>query len=126
MYEQYPTKPSMVQAIAIMCLVDGILNIIWGLTLILGLLVSLVGIICLPLGFYPIVLGVMEIVYAAQLLSNPVKVREPAQYLAIMQIANIVVGDVISLVIGILSLVLYNDDQVKAYFQAAEAQYPGR
>jgi hypothetical protein len=43
-------------------------------------------------------------------------VRKPAQYLAIMQIVNIVCGGVISLVTGILSLVFYNDPQVRAYF----------
>jgi len=58
----------------------------------------------------------LEIIYASRLLADPVKVNRPAQYLAIMQICNIALGDPISLVIGILSLVFYNDPVVKDYF----------
>lgn len=114
-------KPGMVQAIAVMCLVDGILNILWGIGLTISLMLGIVTIICVPIGIYPIVLAVFEIMYAMQLLPEPAKVRKPAQYLAIMQIANIVSGDAISLIIGIVSLVFYNDTQVKAYFERQAA-----
>jgi uncharacterized membrane protein HdeD (DUF308 family) len=118
-YSMPRSKPGMLQAIAILCLVDGILNIILGLILVVSLLATIV---CWPIGAYPIAVGVLEIIYAAQLLPEPANVRKPAQYLAIMQIVNILCGSVVSLVTGILSLVFYNDPQVRAYFARIASQ----
>lgn len=120
---KFPLKPGKVTAIAIMALVDGILNIFFGLSLIVGVLVLGVttfglGCLLLPLAVYPLVLGILEIVYAAKLLPNEPKVVKPATWLAIMQICNIIVGDPISLAVGIVSLVLFNDAEVRAYFAA--------
>ena len=112
-------KPGKVQAIAIMCLVDGILNVLLGLGLGGGLLAGMVTACCAPIGIYPIVLGILEIIYAAKLLPDaPRRDVRPAQYLAIMQIINIVAGDVISLAVGILSLVFYGEAEVKAWYDA--------
>jgi hypothetical protein len=115
------SKPGKVQAIAIMCLVDGILNILWGLGLIVSLLATIV---CWPIGIYPIVLGILEIIYAAKLLPEPPTTRQPAKYLAIMQICNIIVGDFISLVVGIVSLVFFNDPEVVSYFASVSIEPP--
>lgn len=109
-------KPGEVTAIAIMTLISGILNITLGLGLIVTFTLGIVTIICIPLALYPIILGILEIIYAAKLLPNPPKPVEPAQYLAIMQIIDIVFGNVISLAAGILALVFYSDQKVKAYF----------
>jgi hypothetical protein len=109
-------KPGYVQAIAIMCLVDGILNILWGGGLALTFTLGLVTVCCAPLGLYPVVLGIFEIVYATQILPDPIRAAKPARYLAIMQIINIISGDLISLAVGIISLVFYNDPRVQAYF----------
>ena len=109
-------KPGYVQAIAIMCLVDGILNILWGGGLALTFTLGLVTICCAPLGLYPVVLGIFEIIYATQILPDPIRAAKPARYLAIMQIVNIITGDVVSATVGILSLVFYNDPRVQAYF----------
>ena len=110
-----PHKPGKVQAIAILALVNGILNIFWGLGVAGGLLWTLV---CWPIGAYPIVLGILEIVYAARLLSGNPGPLQPARYLAIMQICAVLFGNVISLVVGILTLVFYDDPEVKSYFAA--------
>jgi hypothetical protein len=117
-----PPKPGYVQAIAIMCLVDGILNVLAGFGLVVGLLCSVFLACCAPLGVYPLVLGILEIVYASQLLPEQVCAVRPARYLAIMQIVNIVCSGVISLVIGILSLVFYSDAKVTEYFRAVECR----
>jgi len=110
-------KPGKVQAIAIMCLVDGILNVLLGLGV--GGTLLFTTICCAPIGAYPIVLGVLEIVYAAKLLPDaPQRDVRPAQYLAVMQIVNIATGGVISLVVGILSLVFYGEAEVKAWYDA--------
>ena len=116
-----PPKPGKVQAIAIMCLVDGILNILYGIGLTLGLVLGMVTICCVPLGIYPIVLGILEIIHATKLLPTPMRVNRPAQWLAVMQIVNVVSGDIISLVVGILSLVFFSDPEVTAYYATGEA-----
>lgn len=112
-----PPKPGKVQAIAIMCLVDGILNLLLGMGV--GVTLLFTTVCCAPIGAYPIVLGILEIIYAAKLLPDaPKQDVRPAQYLAVMQIINIVTGDVISLVVGILSLVFYGEAEVKAWYDA--------
>lgn len=115
-YAVFPRKPGKVQVVGVMCLVDGILTLLWALGVSGTLLVSLVGIICLPIMIYPLVLGVLEIVYGLKLIADPVTVEQPPQFLAIMQIINIVFGDVLALIVGIVSLVLYSDAEVQAYF----------
>jgi len=124
-------KPGQVQAIGIIALVDGILNILYSITgpivITTGLLGSVLtslgicapGLICLPglvVFAYPLVLGILEIIYGVQLLGNPPRVNHPARYLAIMQIVNILFLQVLSVVAGILSLVWYNDERIQAYF----------
>jgi hypothetical protein len=61
--------------------------------------------------------------YAAKLLPDPITVSEPAKYVAVMEIINVISGNITSLVIGILCLVFYSDPEVEAYFnrQAPEA-----
>jgi len=44
----FPQKPSLVQAIAIMTLVNGILNILWGGGAALGLTIGIVTICLVP------------------------------------------------------------------------------
>ena len=114
-------KPGMVTAIAIMTLVNGILNILWGLGIAVSLLLSLIGIFCLPIAAYPVVLGILEILYAVKLLSNPPRPVQPAMYLAVMEICDILLLDFISVVVGILALVFYNDPAVQVYFARINA-----
>jgi hypothetical protein len=118
-------KPGMVTAIAVMTLVNGILNILWSVGFacaVLSFFWAVLPLLCLPLAIYPLVLGILEIIYAAKLIPNPPKPTQPAKWLAIMEICDIVVVDVPSLVIGILSLVFYNDSRVQAYFAALNSQ----
>ena len=118
------TKPGKVQAIAILTLIDGILSILIGLGWIVAVVVGTlgIGIICTPVLVYPIVMGILAIIYASKLIAEPPTVDKPAQYVAIMQIINIVFGGVLSLVSGILALVFYGDPEVKAYFARLQAQ----
>ncbi|MCX5682508.1 MAG: hypothetical protein NT049_02335 [Planctomycetota bacterium] len=115
-----PPKPGYVQAIAIMCLVDGILSLLGGIALVIVYLCGLVTICCTPLGIYCVVLGVLEIIYATKVLPDPIQSVRPAQYLAIMQIINIVNFDPIAPTVGIISLVFYADPKVKGYFDAVQ------
>jgi hypothetical protein len=104
-------KPGSVQTIAIVTLVSGILNCILGVSLI----IATFFIWTLP-AVYSIVVGIMEIVYASKLMADPVKVTRPAKHIAIMEIVNVVNGSVTSLAAGIVALVLYNSDDVRAFF----------
>ena len=121
-------KPGMVTAIAVGTLVVGILNILLGLGWAAALLMTIV---CWPLGAYSNTLGILEIIYAAKLLGNPPRPVQPAKYIAIMEICNILFGSVWSLALGIFALVAYNDPAVQAYFawlnsgtQAPVQNYP--
>jgi len=111
-------KPGKVTALAIATIVSGAINIIGAC----GLTVSIVlgtfgfGLICAPLTILPSVLGIFEIIYGAKLLSNPPQPVKPSQAIAILEILTVLFLNVISLVVGILALVFYNDQEVKDYF----------
>lgn len=122
-------KPGKVQALAIMTLIDGILNVLYGLILAVSMLIGALGTVgitclCVPAGIYAIVVGILEIIAAAKLLPEPAKVKEFPKYLAIMQIINIISGNVFSTVTGILALVFANDPEVVAYFASIELAPP--
>ena len=109
------TKPSRLQGIEIMMLVSGILNIIAGLGLVCGALASIVGVLCLPVVVLPLVLGVFEVVYASKLMNHqPVSVRD-LRTIAIFEVATILYGNGITLVVGILNLIFLDDQNVRDY-----------
>ena len=114
----YPTKPSEVTTLSILILISGITNIIDALTWSFLIVVGTVGIgiLCVPITILPGVLGIFEIIYAAKLLSSTPGPIKPSQTLAILEICAILFLNVISLVTGILSLVFYNNPDVKNYF----------
>ena len=114
-----PTQPTpgKVQAISIIMLVNGILNVLAGLSITGAAILSIVGLLCLPVVVLPLVLGVFEIVYASKMLSGNVVPAKTIKTLAIFEIANIVYGNVLSLVAGILNLVFLDDPQVQEYVQ---------
>jgi len=109
-------KPNLVTVVAVMTLVSGIVNLFWGLIATGAVMVTLVGIICIPLTILPTMLGVFELIYAAKLLSNPPQPVQPSISIAILEIACILAGNVFSMVVGVLALVFYNDLAVKDYF----------
>lgn len=120
----YPQKPTLVNVIAWMTLANGIFNILWGLGLSLTGLLSIIGIFCVPLMILPAILGIFEIIYAAKLLSNPPQPVRPATTLAILEIVCFLAGNMFSVVVGILSLVFYNDQVVKDYFARLNETQP--
>jgi hypothetical protein len=109
-------KPTLVQVIAWMTLASGIVNLFWGIIASLTALATIVGIVCIPFTILPTILGVFEIIYAAKLLSNPAQPVPPFTNIAVLEIVTILVGNVFSMVVGILALVFYNDLVVKDYF----------
>lgn len=109
-------KPALFTAIAVMTLISGIINLFWGFIASATALGTLVGIVCLPITILPTILGVFEIIYAAKLLSSQPQPVKPSQSIAILQILTFLIGNVFSMVVGILSLIFYNDVNVKDYF----------
>jgi hypothetical protein len=109
-------KPTLINVIAWTTLTSGIVNLVWGLAASGAALATLVGIICTPLTILPTVLGIFEIIYAAKLLSNPPQAVQPSSTIAILEIVCVLAGNVFAMVVGILSLVFYNDQIVKDYF----------
>jgi hypothetical protein len=115
-------KPDLVTAIAVLTLASGILNLFWSIgvflgAVVLGLGTFLVGCLCIPLGVYPLALGIAEIVYAARLMKQPAPADlKPSYAIAILEIIDTLLGNVLALVAGVLALIFYNDPAVRRYF----------
>lgn len=109
-------KPALVNVITWMTLASGVTNLIWGVAASGAVLSTIIGIICVPFTILPTILGVFEIIYAAKLLSNPAQPVRPSTNIAVFEIASVAMGNVFSMVVGILALVFYNDIVVRDYF----------
>jgi predicted Zn finger-like uncharacterized protein len=110
-------KPGKVQAIAIMTLIGGIFALMIALTW-LGVDIGSVGVCCLwPGQYYSIVLGIMAIIKGSQLLGRDDWKQAPPSTIAVMQIINVINGDVTNCVLGIITLVFLNEPEVKRYYR---------
>jgi hypothetical protein len=113
----YPEqKPGLVTAVAVMTLASGIINLFWGFVASATALGTIVGVICLPITILPTILGIFEIIYAAKLLSAQPQPVQPSTSIAVLQILTFMMGNIFSMVVGILALIFYNDMTVKDYF----------
>jgi len=101
-----PQKPGQVTAIAIMCLVSGIFDCLGVVTILM----------CWPFGIFSLIVGILEIIYATKILSDPIRTSHMNRTVAILQIINILNFMWTALVVGIISLVFYSDPKVQAYF----------
>ena len=106
------SKPTLINAIAWTTLASGVVNLFWGI----AALSTFIGFVCAPFSILPIVLGILELIYAAKLLSNPPQPVQPSNKIAIFEIACVLIGNVFAMAVGILSLIFYNDMIVKEYF----------
>ena len=109
-------KPGLFTTIALLTLVSGIVNLFWGFIASATALGTIVGVVCLPITILPTILGVFEIIYAAKLLSAQPEPVQPSQTIAILEILTLFIGNLFSMVVGILALIFYNDVTVKEYF----------
>ncbi len=111
-------KPGTVTALSVLTLVSGILNILNGIVLTISIVVGTlgVGLLCTPVTVLPVVLGIFEIIYASKLIPTPAKPTRPSRAIAICEICCILVGNVVSVVTGILALVFYGQPDVQAWF----------
>ncbi|CAG1011812.1 hypothetical protein ANAEL_04277 [Anaerolineales bacterium] len=109
-------KPGLFTTIAVLTLVSGIVNLFWGFIASATALGTIVGVVCLPITILPTILGIFEIIYAAKLLSSQPEPIQPSQTIAILEILTFFIGNLFSMVVGILALIFYNDITVKNYF----------
>ena len=109
-------KPTLIHVIAWTTLASGVVNLFWGFAASGTAILSVIGIPCAPFAFLPTILGVFELIYAAKLFSNPPQVVKPSTNIAVFEIAGLLLGNIFSMAVGILSLVFYNDTVVKEYF----------
>jgi hypothetical protein len=117
MNTSYPEqKPGLVTTIALMTLISGIINLFWGFVASASALSWIIGVVCLPITILPTILGIFEIIYAAKLLSAQPQPVQPSTSIAVFQILTFLMGNIFSMVVGILSLIFYNDLTVKDYF----------
>ncbi len=106
-------KPGHVTGIGVMALIGGI----WAIMLFLGLIGGSGLVCCLwPGSYYSVVVGILAIIKGSSILGNQAYVNTPPTGIAVMMIINIINGDVVNLVLGILILVFCGDEEVKAYF----------
>jgi len=117
MNTSYPNqKPGLVTAIAVMTLTSGVINLFWGFIASATALGTIVGVVCLPITILPTILGVFEIIYAAKLLGVQPEGVKPSQPIAIFEILMVFYFNIFSLIVGVLTLIFYNDPSVKEYF----------
>ncbi len=117
-------RPGLFTTIAVLTLVSGIVNLFWGFIASATALGTLVGVVCLPITILPTILGIFEIIYAAKLLSSQPEPIQPSQTIAILEIATFLIGNLFSMVVGILALIFYNDVTVRNYFARLNGAAP--
>jgi hypothetical protein len=109
-------RPGKVQAIAIMTLVGGILAVLLGLWLLMIGAFTCVFLFW-PGTYYSLVVGILAIIKGSQLLGAEARRQAPPQAIAIMQIVNVVNGDLANCVMGILTLDFLSDRSVSRYIR---------
>jgi hypothetical protein len=118
-------RPSRVTVIAVLTLSSGILNFIWSIGLcfafiLLGMGTFLIGCLCLPVALYPLLLGILEVVFAVKLFRRPAPPAiKPAYHIAVMEIIAALLGNIAALIVGVTALIFYNDRSVRGYFGEA-------
>ncbi|MBI3159283.1 MAG: hypothetical protein HYZ26_06765 [Chloroflexi bacterium] len=116
-------KPTQLNTIGIMMLVSGIVNVLYAAGLFcsiaLGVLATFgLSLLCLPLLLVPLILGAFEIVVASRLMGSGKVGAQTIQIIAVLEIVSLLWGNVISAVLGILALVFYNSEEVRAHYSA--------
>lgn len=118
MHQSSNVKPTLVTLIAVMTLISGLVNLVWGwggtAAIVLGTLG--LGLLCAPITILPGILGLFEISYALKLLGEPHQLIRPSQNIAILEIVCILAGNFLSAMVGILALIFYNDPAVIEHF----------
>jgi hypothetical protein len=101
-------KPSQIQAVGIMMLIGGILGLLFFLSTIWFAF-------CWPGIYYEIVISILALIRGINMMNQDD--QGPPRGIAICMIICIINLDVVNCVLGIVALVMLNDDQVRAYYR---------
>lgn len=104
-------KPSPVQTAGIMMLIGGIMGCLYFVLLAL----TCYG-LAWPGTYFSIVMGIMAIIRGSQLMGDNAYQAGPSHGIAIMMIINIINCDVVTMTLGIVALVMLNNEESKRYF----------
>jgi Zn-finger nucleic acid-binding protein len=107
-------KPGHVTSLGVMALVGGIVGVSMFLLLVGGS-----GLACClwPGTYYSLVAGILAIIRGAALLGERAFEQPLPKTIAILMIINIINGDVINLVLGIIMMVFCDEGDVIEYFR---------
>jgi hypothetical protein len=110
-------KPGHVTGIGVMALVGGIWAVLWALGYFVAFGIGSMGVCCMWPGiYYSLVAGILAIVKGSSILGSHAYMNRPPTGIAVVMIINIINGDLLNLVLGILILVFCGDEEVKGYF----------
>lgn len=112
-------RPGLVTTLAALTLTSGAINLIFSIGITALLVLGTLGIglfCCAPFTLLPAILAVFEIVYGIRLLSDTQQPPRPNFALACCEIATVIIANPVGLAVGIIALVIYNDENVKRYF----------
>src|SRR5262249_15756658 len=116
-------KPSSVQMAGVMMLIGGIVSLLGALAWLsyYGVIVIAsggLGLICClwPGPYYAVVVGIMALIRATQLMGDNAYKAGPGIGIAIMMIINVINGDLVTMAMGIVALVMLNNEESKRSF----------
>lgn len=118
MEAQMDQRPGKVNAMGIITIISGFINISVGLGYSAAVVFGtfFIGIVCLPVTLIPVVLGVFEVIYGITILNN--KKVTNTTLIGGFEIGSILWGNVLSAIIGVVVLVLNGDTEVEDYFSS--------
>ena len=128
MSELEKVVPGKVQAIGIMHIIGGIMNLIlaliWGVYgLLTGVMTFGIGlVICCP-AFILLPIAIVEIISGVKHVSKDHTGLKPPRTTAFVEMGALLGCSMMSLIFGILTLAFLNDPEVEAYY--AQNQLPG-
>jgi hypothetical protein len=111
-------KPAHVTGLGIMALVGGIVAIL----LAIGLGAGSAGACCLwPGTYYSLVIGILAVIRGSAILGANAHEETPPKTLAVLMIVNIINGDMVCLVLGIIMLTFCGEKEVIDYLKKPTA-----
>ena len=123
-----PVKSPDVDFVCNVIFFDGIWALVYGVLGSLGFCIS--GALlwfpacCIPGSIFSIVVGVLALLQGLKLRGPEAHLQPPPKTLAILMIVNFISGDVITGVLGILTLMKLQKPDVSAYFKGGSAAVP--
>lgn len=112
MADQLPARPpAKINTIGALTLVGGIFGVLTAMAMALGTIF-----LWCP-WVYSLVMGILAIVKGARMIGAGAEYEPAPKAIAIMQIVNVINCDIINLTLGIISLVMQGDPEVRDWYE---------